>query len=276
MSGAPTLIAPAGACDCAIHIYDPGFTPEGPANGRVLAWANVAAYQALQQRLGITRVVVVQPTAYGFDNRCTLAAIATLGDQARGVAVIAPDITDAALEVLHQGGIRGARFQMLGNPMLTWEAVRPIAARVAKLGWHVQVQMDGCFLHEREDLLSRLPCPVVIDHIGKFLEPSPVEHPGFQALLRLLAGGRCWMKLSGAYEVSRSGPPHYDDVGALARAAILAAPERMLWGTNWPHVGVDTPQDDALQLDLLRHWAEDPATRHRMLVTNPAALYGFD
>jgi D-galactarolactone isomerase len=270
----PVLQAPPGACDCAIHIYDPAFTPEGAPSGRVLPWATVDAYKDVQRQLGTTRAVVVQPTAYGFDNRCTMAAVAALGD-ARGVATVGPDVTDAALDALQQAGIRGARFQMLGAPLLPWSALEPVAARIAPFGWHIQLQMDGRLLAEREAVIAGLPCPVVIDHIGKFLEPSPVTHPGFLALLRLLDTGRCWLKISGAYEVSRSGPPHFEDVGTLARAAIKAAPERVVWGTNWPHVGVDAAQDDSLQLDLLLRWAEDDAMHHRILVTNAAALYGF-
>jgi D-galactarolactone isomerase len=136
-------------------------------------------------------------------------------------------------------------------------------------GWHIQVQMDGRLLEEREALLLRLPCPVVIDHVGKFLEPVPADHPGFQSLLRLIGSGRCWLKLAGAYEVSKRGPPLYADVGALAIAAIRAAPERMIWASNWPHVGVAEPQDDAMLLDLLLEWAADEVTRRRILVDDP-------
>jgi D-galactarolactone isomerase len=274
MTSHPVLQAPPGACDCAIHIYDPAFKPEGAPSGRVLPWATVDAYKDVQRRLGTTRAVVVQPTAYGFDNRCTVAALTALG-KARGVATVGPDVTPAMLDSLHQAGIRGARFQMLGAPILPWSALEPVAARIAPFGWHIQLQMDGRLLAEREAVIAGLPCPVVIDHIGKFLEPSPVTHPGFLALLRLLDTGRCWLKISGAYEASRSGPPHFEDTGALARAAISAAPERVVWGTNWPHVGVDAAQDDALQLDLLLHWAADETMRHRILVTNAATAYGF-
>jgi D-galactarolactone isomerase len=239
----------------------------------VLPWATVEAYRAVQARLGTTRTVVVQPTAYGTDNSPTVAAVAALGSSARGVAVVGPEVSDAELERLTRAGIHGARFQMLGNSILSWEALEPVAARIAAHGWHIQLQMDGRLLPEREAMLMRLPCPLVIDHIGKFLEPVPVAHPGFQALLRLLDTGRVWLKLSGPYEVSRVGPPLWGDVGALAKAALHAAPERMVWGSNWPHVGVDEAPDDAMLLDVLSEWAGK--ARHRILIENPKELYGF-
>lgn len=272
-SRGPVLQAPADACDSGVHIYDSA-VPIAPGT-RAPTWATVAAYRAVQKRLGITRTIVVQPTAYGIDNDCTLKAVAALGPNARGVAVVNASVTESELDQLHRAGIRGARFQMLPGGILPWEALEPIAGRIAVFGWHIQVQMDGRLLEEREALLLRLPCPVVIDHVGKFLEPVPVDHPGFQSLLRLIGSGRCWLKLAGAYEVSKRGPPLYADVGALAIGAIRAAPERMIWASNWPHVGVAEPQDDAMLLDLLLDWAADEVTRRRILVDNPAELFGF-
>lgn len=272
----PQLETPPGACDCHIHIYDPTMPVAPTATGPGPAWANVAAYRAVKRRLGLSRAVVVQPTAYGADNRCTLAAVAELGaEHARCVVVVGPDVSEAELQRLHEAGARGVRFHMLAGGALAWEALEPVAARIAALGWHVQVQLDGRRLAEFEDLLAGLPCPVVIDHVGKFLEPVTPEHVGFRALLRLLENGRTWLKLSAAYEVSRSGGPLYRDVGALAKAAVKAAPERMVWASNWPHVSVETAPDDAELLDLLLDWAPEEGTRRRILVGNPAALYGF-
>lgn len=273
---APRLIAPALACDCHIHIYDPAKPLAPTATLPGPAWADVAAYRAIQRRLGLGRTVVVQSTAYGTDNSCAVEAIATLGRAStRGVAVVGPDVTDAELQRLTDAGMCGARFQMLPGGALPWEALEPVAARIAAFGWHIQLQMDGRLLGEREAMLQRLPCPVVIDHVGKFLEPVPVGHPGFQTLLRLLDGGKTWLKLAAAYEVSKAGPPLYADVGALAKAAAKAAPERMIWASNWPHVSVRDLPDDAMLLDLLLDWVPDAAARHRVLVENPASLYGF-
>lgn len=164
---------------------------------------------------------------------------------------------------------------MLGEPLLSWTDVEAIAAHVAPLGWHVQVQLDGWSLPAREALLRRLPCSVVIDHLGKFLDPVSPGHAAVQVLLRLLETGRHWLKLAAPYEVSRTGGSDYADVSPIAVAAIRAAPQRVVWASNWPHVGVDVPPDDRALLDLLFAWTEDVAANRQILVANPAALYGF-
>jgi len=272
----PGLKAPPGACDCHMHIFDARFPLAAKAR-RKEPDALVAGYRELQHRLGLERVVVVQPTAYGTDNRCTLEAVAELGSGARGVAVIDDTIADAEIKRLTDAGMRGVRFRMTGNPELPWESLPRMAARVAAFGWHIQFQMDGRELHTREALLKNLPCLLVVEHIGKFLEPVGVEHPGFKALLRLVDGGRCWVKLSGAYMTSKSGPPLYADVGVLAKALVRHAPERMVWASNWPHplAPGQTRPDDAQLLDLLLEWAPDESVRRHILVDNPAQLYGF-
>jgi D-galactarolactone isomerase len=272
----PLLQVSADTCDCGIHIYDTTTPLAATAITNGPSWATVSAYRSVQQKLGSRRVVVVQPTAYGTDNRCTVAAIADLGlDRARGIAVVDDTISPQQLRVLHAAGIRGARFQMLPGGALPWEMLEPVAARVAPMGWHIQLQMDGRLLSEREDMLARLPCDVMIDHVGKFLEPVTPDHPGFQSVLRLLERGNFWFKLAAAYEVSLSGPPDYADVGALAKIAARRFPERMVWASNWPHVAVATPPDDALLLDLLLDWVPDPAKREQLLVQNPRVLFGF-
>lgn len=272
----PRLQAPKGTCDTHMHIYDPALPVAPTALGPGPAWASVPAYQAVMAELGIERVVVVQPTAYGTDNRCTLDAIAALGrDVARGIAVIDTDVTEAELKRLDRAGIRGARFQMLPGGAIPWEMLEPIAARIAPLGWHCQVQMDGRLFPEREALLKRLPTPVMIDHVGKFLEPVPVGHEGVRSLLRMLETGRFWMKLSAPYEVSKRGAPLYEDVGAIAKACVAANPERLVWASNWPHVSVTALPDDVLLLDILLDWAPRAEDRQRILVDTPAAFYGF-
>ena len=271
------LNAPPGACDCHMHIFDSRF-PFAAKARRTEPDATVAQYRAVQQRLGLSRVVVVQPAAYGRDNRCALDAMAQFGEHARGVAVIDETTTDAEIERLHTAGMRGVRFRMLEPPELPWELLEPMAARLANVGWHIQFQMDGRDFETREALLKRLPCTLVIEHVGKFLEPVPVTHPGFQSLLRLIDTGRIWVKLSGAYMTSKLGPPYYRDVGALAKALIHRAAERMVWATNWPHplpAANGAKPDDAAQLDVLLDWAPDDAARARILAGNPAVLYGF-
>ncbi len=170
----PRIKMPRGACDCHMHIFDARF-PLAPKARRREPDAPVSAYRKLQRALGLERVVVVQPTAYGRDNRCTLEAIASFGNNARGVAVVDDSISDAEIRQLHEAGMRGVRFRMLDDPELPWHMLPRKAARVAALGWHIQFQMDGRELHTREALLKDLPCDLAIEHIGKFLEPVGVD-----------------------------------------------------------------------------------------------------
>jgi D-galactarolactone isomerase len=204
-------------------------------------------------------------------------AVTEIGEAARAVVVVDQSADEDELEALTRDGARGIRFHMFRAGVLPWDILGEMAARVHAFGWHVQLQCNGRELPEREPLLRRLPGTLVIDHIGRFHDPVPPDHPAFRGLLGLLETGRVWIKLSAPYESSLSGPPHYEDVGVLARALVKAAPERMLWATNWPHPGRSDPQerDDAAALDHLLDWAPDDATRDRILTENPAALYGF-
>ncbi|HYC13802.1 MAG TPA: amidohydrolase family protein [Stellaceae bacterium] len=271
----PRLKAPKGTCDTHIHFYGAGYRIAPTALVKPTP-ATVEAYREMTRRLGIERTVVVQPTTYGMDNTCTLDGIAALGrDKARGIAVVDTDVSDAELRRLTEGGMRGIRFFALPGGALPWEKFDALAARVQSVGWHVQLQLDGRLLPEREAQIRRWPGRIVIDHQGKFLEPVPNDHPAFRSLLRLVETGRVWVKLAAPYETSKLGPPYFDDVGRLAKELVKAAPERMLWASNWPHPSVEQKPDDAVLLDMLLDWAPDPAIRQRILVDNPAALYGF-
>jgi D-galactarolactone isomerase len=195
---------------------------------------------------------------------------------ARGVAVVDQTVTDAELDRLTKIGICGIRFHMLPGGALPWDILEKMAARVATFGWHVQLQLDGREFPEREAQIRRLTGTLVVDHVGKFLEPVPLDHPSFRVLMRLVENGRTWVKLSAPYEVSKLGPPNYDDVGTLAKALVKTAPDRMLWATNWPHPTPGLPKpDDIWMLDMLLDWVADEATRTKVLVNNPARLYGF-
>jgi D-galactarolactone isomerase len=271
----PRLQAPPGTCDTHMHIYERRFPilpdavppPEAP----------VSAYRTMQRRIGIERAVVVQPNAYGKDNTCTIEAIAALGlDVARGIAVIDQATQDAEIERLTTAGIRGIRFHLLPKGYLGWDVIEALSARIQAFGWHSQIQLNGREFPDREAILRRLPGTVVVDHIGRFHDPVPPDDPAFKTLLRLIDTGRFWVKLSAPYEsMSRDGPPHWRDVGMLAKALVAHAPERMLWASNWPHPGQKFVPDDADMLDLLQHWAPEEATRRRILVDNPAKLYGL-
>ncbi|HVU50971.1 MAG TPA: amidohydrolase family protein [Polyangia bacterium] len=270
----PRLVTPPGATDTHIHFYDAQapVAPGAPMPGD----RTVAEYRAVQRRLGLERVVVVQPNAYADDNRLTLAAIAELGAGARGVAVVRPGVADAELERLTAGGVRGLRIMTLNGGTLGFDVMDALMARVHAFGWHANVQLDGRDLPRHAAQIARLPGRFVIDHTGKFLEPVSLEDPAFAALLRLVDTGRCWVKISGPYETSRTGPPRYEDVGRLARALIAHAPERILWASNWPHPSaVGGLPDEADLLDLLLEWAPSDAVRARILRDNPGELYGF-
>ena len=272
----PRLKAPPGACDTHMHIYEERFTLAPTATFKP-PHAPTPDYLAMRKRLGIERTVVVQPSGYAADNTCTLEAMAAMGTSARGIAVVEAGVSDAELQRLTKAGMRGIRYFMLPGGVLPWEGLEPMAARVRNFGWHVQLQLDGRLLPEKEPVLKRLKGTLVIDHNGKFLEPVAVDHPSFKCLLRLLENGRTWVKLSAPYETSKKGPPLYPDVGELAKALVKAAPERCVWASNWPHPSVPRDQcpDDADLLDLLLDWAPDEKTRNKILVDNPAKLYGF-
>jgi D-galactarolactone isomerase len=263
----------AGICDCHMHTYDPRFKASGHVPPRD---ATMADYRRIREQLGLERVVVVQSTAYGFDNSCTLDAIKQLGANARGVACVNVDVTDADVERLTAAGIRGQRYVMFAGRPVGWDSLPTMAARVAPFGWNINLQLSGEELSEREATLSNLPCDLVIDHIGRFTAPADSKTPGVRVMHRLLDAGRCWVKLSAPYHGSKSGPPRFADIGALARELVQRWPERLLWATNWPHPSVKGEAPDDLHLfKLLREWAPDESTRRRILVENPAKLYGF-
>ena len=275
----PKLKAPPGACDCHHHIYDQTRFPQpGPGGGPVVPNARVEEYQMLRARIGTTRDVIVTPLAYATDNRVTLNAIARLGPNARGVAVIRPDVTDAELKTLADGGIRGIRFS-LANPRLaptTIEMILPLSKRINDLGWHIQLNMTPDQIVAAHDLWNRVPCPMVFDHMGHVPEPAGVGHPVFTLIRHLIDKSHTWVKLSVTYDNTKDGPPGYADVTRVAQTYVRAAPERMVWGSNWPHPNEDTPKpDDAVLFDLMSQWAPDDNTRHRILVENPEKLYGF-
>jgi D-galactarolactone isomerase len=271
--------APANATDCHMHIYDPRFAEVGPNRAKPNN-ATVQDYRLLQKRTGTTRVVVVTPRNYATDNRVTVDALAQLGANARGVAVVHPTITDAELKALDAGGIRGIRFSLTGgaDAVVTWDMVEPLSKRVAVLGWHLQFNLDGSQITERAELLRRLPSQLVFDHMGHSTLPAGIEDRSFAVMRGLIDRGRTWIKLSGAYSNSKIGPPSYPEATAIAQAFVKAAPERMVWGSDWPHPGEQSKPvlpDDALLFDLLAVWAADEATRRRILVENPESLYGF-
>jgi D-galactarolactone isomerase len=268
------LKTPKGACDTHMHFYDGASAAPGTPNPGTFT---VPMYRELQKRLGLQRVIVVQPNAYRDDNRVTLDSIQAIGKDAKGVAVVKPGTPQAELERLTKAGICAVRIMTLHGGMLGFDVMDQIMTQVHPLGWHANIQLDGRELPKYEAQIKRLPGKFVIDHTGKFLEPVETSSEPFKCLLRLVDTGRCWVKLSAPYETSKTGAPRYEDVGRLASALVKKAPERMLWASNWPHPSVPKekrPSDEEL-LDLLLEWAPDESARRKMLVDNPAELYGF-
>jgi len=271
---APRLPTPPGACDTHMHVYEPGYQLRAEASHPSQP-GTLAHYREVQKQLGLTRTVIVAPSGYGADNSCTLEAMAKLGNDARGVAIVDPAAPDAELERLTRLGIRGIRYHMRGG-VLTWDTMPRMAARVAAFGWHVQLQCESRELSEHEAIITRLPCDLVIDHMGRFDAATPADDQDWRLLMKLLATGRCWVKLSGPYYGSKSGPPLYADKARIAKAPIKAAPERMVWASNWPHPSYKKNfPDEGRLLDTIAEWTQDERLRTMILVTNPAKLYGF-
>ena len=265
---------PAGTCDTHMHIYD-GRYAVAPTALLQPPDATIDAYRQVQATLDLQRVVVVQPTTYGFDNACTLDAVAHLGADARAIVVVDDQVADEELERLTALGGRGARFHLLPGGAVPWQMLQAVAQRIAPFGWHIQLQMNGRDLADRFEALVALPIPVVIDHVGRYMPPVEPDDERFQVLLRLLDTGRCWVKLSAPYESATDATHQYVAVTRLVDALVEHAPQRMLWATNWPHPGQASPPALAELRRLAFEWMHDDAVRHRVLVDNPAELYQF-
>ncbi|TVU90770.1 amidohydrolase family protein [Vreelandella titanicae] len=272
----PALKAPAGATDCHVHLYLPGYEAQ-PGGPKIPELATVADYQKLQKWLSLERVVVTQPNAYQFDNRAILQGVAEIGQEsARAIVAIAPDADESQIEAFHAQGARGARIMQLPGGAVGIDRLAEVEARIKAFGWHLMVQFNGRELDGYLATLKAIETDYIIDHIGKFMPPVAADDHRVDQLLSLLDRGNAWMKICAGYEASLSGGPEYADVGPIAKRLIEHAPERIIWGSNWPHVGVPREQfpSDPEQLDVLLHWA-DESTRQKILVDNPAALYGF-
>lgn len=267
---------PSGACDCHAHVFGPldrfsfieerGYTPPERL---------ASDYRAMLESLGIERGVIVQPSVYGTDNSATLNAIAELGSSFRGVAVLPADVDDATLADFAARRIRGVRLSDMtkgGVPLSNLEAM---AARLKGSGWHIQVLAEFSKSPDLPSRLRKLGVPVVIDHLGIVNPERGTGDAAFQSILDLLRDGIAWLKLSGPYLGSRQPIP-YADMQPCAEALVAAAPGRLVWATDWPHPSCgDSPPDDGALFALLDRWVPDTEMRRRILVDNPAELYGF-
>lgn len=270
------FVPPPDACDAHCHIFGPAHRfPFSPTRSYTPPDAGIEDFERLQARLGLTRAVFVQASCHGTDNSAMVDALRRGGGSYAGVAMVDESFGDAALAELHAAGVRATRFNFVahlgGAPDLDrfWR----IVDRVVPLGWHVVLHFDAKDLPGYADLLDRMPCPYVIDHMARVDATAGLDQEPFVALLELLEDERCWVKVSGAERLTADGPPPYDDVVPFARALIAAAPDRVLWGTDWPHPNVRHMPDDGDLVDLLAAFAPDEEVRNRILVTNPTRLY---
>lgn len=273
----PKLQAPPSATDCHFHLYDSSF-PIAPYATLKPPEASVDDYLALRRRLGITRGVLIQPSTYGTDNRGFLGLLPKLGsDRTRMVAVVNTSVTDAELQQMHAAGVRGVRFNLAPAGATTLEMLEPLSRRVDMLGWHCQINMPGDQILAAQEVFLRVPGKLVFDHLAHIPEPEGPTSALFTLMRRLLDKGNVWVKLSGAYADTKVGPPTYADSTVVAKAYVQTAPQRLVWGSDWPHPSepVDKKPDDAVLFDLLAEWVPDAAMRHRVLVENPAELYDF-
>ncbi|MCG8549901.1 MAG: amidohydrolase family protein [Desulfobacterales bacterium] len=274
--GTPKLVVPRGACDCHAHILGPRSRyPYTPHRSYTPPDASLTSYKEVLSALGLERAVIVQPSVYGTDNRATLDAIRQGGENFRAVVVVDENIDVKEMERMHEMGARGVRINLLFKSGIEVSDVKKLAEKIAPFGWHLQMLVDVSEFSDL-DTLAKLPVDVVFDHMGHMPASLGVDHPGFKKMLRILEGGRAWVKVSGAYRISGCTMPPYEDTGAFARKIIETNPDRVVWATDWPHPCINVPMPkDADLLDLLAQWAPDEEIRNKILVTNPARLYEF-
>lgn len=271
----PAFDVPKGACDTHAHVIGDFRFPMVPNRSYTPPVASEESYLGMLDAQGMDYGVLVQVSIYGTDNSCMLATLRRHPQRLRGIAVVSPDVTDAELEELAAAGVRGVRINVLFGGGVALEELERLAARIAPLGWHVQLLIDARTLPEIAPLIARLPVEVVFDHMGHVPVEEGVDNPGFQKLIGFLKDGKAWVKLSGAQRVSAL-PAKFDDTTPFARALVEAAPDRCVWGSDWPHVAFPHPMFNTTDLiDLMPVWVPDEAQRIAIFVTNPAKLYGF-
>jgi len=274
----PNFKMPPGACDAHCHVFGPAaIFPFAADRSYTPPDAPKEALDALHKTLGIERSVIVQASCHGTDNAACIDAIAWSGGRWRGVAIVDDHVTDSELDALDAGGIRGVRFNFVqhlgGRPDM--DVFNRVVARLPDLGWHLVLHLDAKDIEELTPMIRRLPVPFVIDHMGRVEAKEGLQQPSFLALLELMKMDNAWVKVCGSERVSSAGAP-FTDSAPFAAALINTAPDRVLWGTDWPHpnVGKNMPNDGDL-VDLIPLFAPDPVNQRKLLVDNPARLYDF-
>ena len=281
---------PEGACDCHVHTFDPQHFPYSPSRPYTPEPVSVEELRSLHQALHMSRVVVVQTTVYGADNAGVLDAMKQLGSRARGVAVIDDKTPNSALDDMDRAGIRGTRLNLetagQTDPEIGRKRFQAAVERIKGRKWHIQIYARLTVIEGIKDLVASAPMPVVFDHFGGMQAALGADQPGFASLMTLVRTGKAYVKISAPYRSSIEAPD-YPDVAPLARALVASNPERILWGSDWPHPGLPVPGrskseitpffqiDDGRVLNFLPQWVPNSAERKTILVENPAKLYGF-
>ena len=274
----PNYVPPPGAVDAHCHVFGPGAEfPYAPQRKYTPCDASKEHLWALRDFLGLERNVIVQATCHGNDNRALVDALCASKGRARGVASVAADVTDSELRALDAAGVRGVRFNFVKRLVDTTprEVLEGIARRVAPLGWHVVIYFEAAELPQLYDFFASLPTTVVIDHMGRPDVTKPVDGPEFELFVRLMREHpNIWTKASGPERLSKAGPPRYEDVVPFARELVATFPDRVLWGTDWPHPNLKSHMpDDGKLLDYVPQIAPTPALQQQLLVANPNRLY---
>ncbi|MCZ6604002.1 MAG: amidohydrolase family protein [Alphaproteobacteria bacterium] len=276
----PKFGVPPGACDCHAHLFGPPAKyPYSPKRGYTPPDALLADFVRVQATLGLDRCVLTQPSVYATDNGALMDGLGLLGDRARGVAAVGADVTDAELERLHGGGVRGIRVNLVDRGGMPFDGIADVyrmGARIKDMGWHIELLIHVADEPDLKEIFAGFPVDTVVGHLGYIKAGIGVDHPGYRAFLDIVRDGHCWVKLSGAYRVTAREAPPYDDVTPYAQALAAARPDRIVWATDWPHPWYyKTMPNDGYLLDQLVDWGFDDALRARILVENPAELYGF-
>ena len=272
----PSFRMPSGAWDMHVHVFGPAERyPHVAKPHYTLPDGTVAQYRNLMPRIGIERFAIVQPSYYGTDNSCLLDTLAEVGDPARGVVMIEPDISDAELQRFNRCGVRAVRldlFKRAREPLAAIKSyITDTAARVAPLGWHLQFYAPGYVVRDLIQFFRTLQIDFVIDHMGYMLQEDGLRSDDFSALLDLLGCGRCYLKLSGAYRIAKHRG--YEFVEPVAKAIVERAPDRAVWGSDWPHISY-SDRDTGELVNLLERWAPAESVRRKILVENPNRLFG--
>jgi 2-pyrone-4,6-dicarboxylate lactonase len=277
---APRFSVPPLSCDCHIHVFEGDRYPYAARRGYTPPDAPLSSLLQLHRTLGMERAVLTQASVHGGDNRAVLEGAASDPQRFRAVVALDGSVQDSELRRMHDAGARGIRVNLVdkgGMTFASFDELRAVAERIAPLGWHVEFLVHVDQTPELLDLARALPTDIVVGHLGYTPTERGLDSPGYRQFLELVGEGRCWVKLTGPYRITATSLPPYADVAPFAAALVARRPDRMLWGSDWPHVMCKVPMpNDGDLLDILGDWVPDERTREAILVHNPARLYGFD